>query len=125
MKRRELGVESQQLIVKSSDPSGFYPQAKIEYLRCDSYRVAPQRHGSRFTSHESRFCIRVHQCASVVSIPEVPLLAANEVGARFAAADHAEAAACDEHFGGARPGIVVRCLDETVRPGSPQHEHIA
>jgi len=51
--------------------------------------------------------IRVHLCASVVSIPAVPLLTANEIRERLPAADHAETPAGNENFGGARPGIVV------------------
>ncbi len=51
--------------------------------------------------------ISVHQCTSVVPIPLVSLLPANEIGVRLAAADYAEAAAGDEHFGRTRPGIVV------------------
>src|SRR5882762_5526837 len=68
--------------------------------------------------------IRVHLCASVVSTLAVSLFAANEVGERFTAAYHAGTAAGHEHFGGTRPGIVIRRLDEAVRPRSPKHEQI-
>src|SRR5258708_5900473 len=53
--RRESTVDSRQLIVKSCDPSGFYPQAKIEYLRCDSieWLRSDTDHDSRVTNHGS------------------------------------------------------------------------
>src|SRR6267154_2551194 len=68
--------------------------------------------------------IRVHLCASVVSILAVSLFATDEVGERFTAADHPETAAGHEHFGGTRPGIVIRRLDEAVRSRSPKNEQI-
>src|SRR5277367_3742069 len=53
------------------------------------------------------------------------LLAAGQILERFAATDDAESLLVHQDRGGARAGIVIRSLSESVCAGAPDSQHIA